>query len=340
MNRRKFISLAFSTTAFGSAAWFLSKNASSKPLFTSGDLKVSRQSLALGTMVSIAVYDNDPHVAENAITEAFRAIDRVENLMSLYRPDSQLSCLNRDGVLSNPAPELVEVLSFAQYLSRRTEGAFDVTVQPLWELYAEHAKAGTIPTLDEVTKAKAKVGWHGLSVAQNQVGLTRGAHVTLNGIAQGYAADAARRALQQNGITCALIDSGEVGLLGQKPNREDWCIGIKHPREQGELLGLASMTGRCMATSGDYETHFSEDFRNNHIFDPRTGYSPEELASVTVTAKTALEADALSTAAMVLGVVKGIELIRSTAGAEALFVTKSGKQTGTSGFPPVNQSAT
>jgi thiamine biosynthesis lipoprotein len=288
----------------------------------------------MGTGVTITVLHPDKAVAEAAVGDAFSEIERVEQLMSLYRPDSQLSILNRTGALEHPHPDVVRVLRAADDLWERTEGAFDVTVQPLWQLYSRCARQGLSPTEADLREAQAKIGCRQIHISPELIHLDQyGVQITLNGMAQGFAADAARHALEARGITHALIDAGEIGAVGQNLEKEKWRIGIKHPRNPSQFLGVARLQDRCLATSGDYETCFSDDFRENHLFDPRTGRSPSELASVSVAAPTAFEADALSTAVFILGPEKGRALVESVPETDALFVTKSGRVERTTGFP-------
>jgi thiamine biosynthesis lipoprotein len=157
--------------------------------------------------------------------------------------------------------------------------------------------------------------------------------VTLNGIAQGYAADAAMRVLRAHGIEHALVDAGEFSARGTNAKRNAWSIGIQHPREREAFAALARLENRCLATSGDYETAFSEDFSQHHIVNPHTGRSPEELASVSVLAPDAMTADALSTALFVLGAERGQELLREFPATDALIITKNGRHIATRGFP-------
>ena len=172
------------------------------------------------------------------------------------------------------------------------------------------------------------------TVAGRRVRLTdKGMAITLNGIAQGYAADRVRSVLQSHGVTNALVDVGELAPVGTKSSTQPWTAGIQHPREPDAYVSLARLNGRCLATSGDYATAFSPDKRYNHIFDPATGCSPLEFSSVSVVAPTATEADALSTAVFVLGLEKGAELVRATNGADALLVRKDGSVVRTDGFP-------
>lgn len=295
----------------------------------SGLSRVEKAARALGSRVSITALHEDPRAAERAIDGAFGELERVEEVMSLYRPHSQLSRLNRDGLLENPHPYLVTVLRAAEGMSRASGGAFDATVQPLWELYA----GGRIPDRAALAEATRQVDWRRVELSDSRIRI-RG-RLTLNGIAQGFAADRVQAALAEGGVRHALVDTGEIGALGRREDGAPWTVGIQHPREADAYAALAGLDGRFMATSGDYATRFSEDFRHNHIVDPRTGLSPVEFSSVTVLARTGMEADALSTAIFVLGLEKGLDLVRATPGADALFIRKDGSMAATDRFPRI-----
>ncbi|OYW20958.1 MAG: hypothetical protein B7Z55_06390 [Planctomycetales bacterium 12-60-4] len=254
--------------------------------------------------------------------------------MSLYRPNSQLCRLNRTGILERPHPMLVDVLTAAAEFSRLTDGAFDVTVQPLWELFATAQRERRDPTNHEVAAAQRTIRWQGVEVRNECIRLhAPAAAITLNGVAQGFAADRAVAALRRHGIEHALVNAGEIGTLGTKPSGDYWKVGVQHPREPDAFVTLTDLSGRALSTSGDYETTFAADFSRNHIFDPRTGGSPRELASVSVAAPTAMQADALSTAAMVLGPDRSLSLFDGWPAVDGLLVLKNGRVLRTSGFP-------
>ena len=336
MKRRKFIFCILGGSAAGLYGWKLLPSRWGLDNYKSiGTLaKVSRSSHALGTNVVISAFHREVSVAENAIAQAFKAIEHVEQLMSLYRPDSQLSQLNRDGFLANPHPNFVRVLERAAILSEQSQGAFDVTIQPLWNAYQDAKVTKGLPTQSAISDALEKVDWRKVEFSSQRISLRgKDMAITLNGIAQGFAADAARQALRTNGVDNALIDSGEIGTVGTPARKNEWAIGIKHPRAPKELLGLTKLKGRCLATSGDYETTFSDDLRHHHLLDPRTGRSPLDLSSVSVVAPTAMEADALSTAVFLMGLQKGKELIESMPNVDALFVDKSNRLIQTAGYP-------
>jgi thiamine biosynthesis lipoprotein len=296
--------------------------------------RAERTSWALGSHVRMVALHRQADAARRALDAAFDRLALVESLMSIYRADSQVSRLNRDGVLDDPHPDLVQVLQYAQQLSQRSGGAFDVTVQPLWELYRTAQQQGRLPQPEQVQAAVQLVDYRQLEVSSQRVRLgRRGMAITLNGIAQGFAADCAMQALRDHGVCAALVDTGEIGTLGRKTDSQPWTVGIQHPRQHDAYLALAQLDGRCLATSGDYATPLSDDLRHHHLFDPRTGYSPTEFASVSVAAATAMEADALSTAVFVLGSAAGMQLLRQTPGVDALLVLKDGRTLATDGFP-------
>lgn len=331
LNRRKFLSLSLgggAAFATGGVAWQVCRSPND----------VTRHSWALGADVTMTVAGLPVAQAQKALDAAFVELELVEQIMSLYRPDSQVCRLNRDRVLERPHPYLLEVLAMAEQISRQSNGAFDITVQPLWSLFAARQKENRLPTEGEIAAARAFVDWRAVEVAPNRVRLRAPATaITLNGIAQGFAADRAVAALRAHGVEHALINTGEISSLGRKPNGDDWTVGIQHPREPDAFVSLATLDGRSLATSGDYETAFSTDFSKNHIFDPRTGQSPSELASVSILASTAMQADALSTAAMVLRPTSTLAWIKSLGNVDAFFVFKDGRTLRTRGFPQISE---
>ena len=339
VNRRKFMMLSVSgaaAMALGHAATNRWGGTTVRPLVENA---VTRRSWALGSDVTMAILGAPTSRAERALDAAFAELETVEQVMSLYRADSQLCRLNRDGVLDRPHSQLVEVLLAAREMSRQSDGAFDVTVQPLWELFSSSSKRGELPTEAEVSTARRSVDWRGIEIGVDRIRLRSPVRaVTLNGIAQGFAADRAVAVLRQHGIEHALVNSGEVGCLGRKPSGEDWTVGVQHPRVADAYVSLAMLDGRSLATSGDYETKFSDDFSKNHIFDPRSGQSPSELASASILAPSAMQADALSTTAMVLGPERTLALVESLPNVDVLLVLKNGRVMRTRGFSEVETS--
>ena len=164
----------------------------------------------LGTTLSIRAAHADAQALALALQRARQVVAHVEDEMSLFRPNSKLSQLNQTGVLHRPSPELLHVLQLSQRVAQQSRGAFDVTVQPLWQLYAQANQGGRLPQPEEVAKAQRSVGWQHLQVSETRVTLAKpGMGVSLNGVAQGYAADLVRASLSRDGVAHALIKTGE-----------------------------------------------------------------------------------------------------------------------------------
>ncbi len=281
--------------------------------------------LAFGTTVTVALVHADERLAAAAIADALGQATMVDRLMSIYHPASQVFRLNRDGVLAQPHAHLLAVLHQAAELSALTRGAFDITVQPLWQAFRAAADAQTLPSRQQREEAAAPVGWSRVDVGADGVRLRKvGAAITLNGLAQGYAADLAMAAVRAHGIDNALLDTGEFAAHGSNGERRPWSLGVIDPRDDGALAAVLRVDGRCVATSGDYASTFTADFIHHHIFDPATGMSPRELASVTVLAPSALLADGLSTAFMVMGARKAHALAARLPGVDLMTINKRG----------------
>lgn len=297
----------------------------------------SGSDLAFGTTVTIKVLHDDAVAAQAAIQDALKQVKSIDTLMSLYQESSQVFQLNRLGVLRAPDARLLHVLAFSQQLSEQTAGAFDITVQPLWRVFSQASSRGALPAPDQIAAAKSLVNWQRLEFDPQQVRLqTAGMAITLNGVAQGYAVDLALDALRHRGVRHALLDTGEFGAIGSKAHGQAWVLGVGNPRQRDAVLAAIKMDGRKVATSGDYETFFTTDFRHHHIFDPATGDSPPELAAVTVVAPTGILADGLSTAFMVMGAHKALTLAAELQGVDMMLITKHGAVQTTAHFPELS----
>jgi thiamine biosynthesis lipoprotein len=295
--------------------------------------RVTRDFAALGAEMSLVLLHADEQQAHRAAEAVEREVLRVDHAMSLYRAESDLSRLNRHGHVTAPDPYLIEVLRAAAGISRHSGGAFDVTVQPLWQLHAQAAAERREPSSAELERACRRVGWQRVELREDRIRLTGSEMaVTLNGIAQGFAADRAVEVLRRFGIVHALVNAGEVAPLGLKDDSQPWTAGIQHPRHDDAYIAVARLDGRCLATSGDYNTSFRRDYRANHLLDPRTGNSPQHYASVSVLASSATLADGLSTALSMLPPADALRWVRATPGTDALLVLKDGRVLKTTGF--------
>ena len=256
-----------------------------------------RALLGFGTTLWLRAAHADVATAERGLDAAVQAIRTVEAQMSLFDPASAVSRLNRDGELRRADADLLRVLHTSQAVAARSNGAFDVTVQPLWLAWEAARRAGRLPTAEALAQAQALVGWRGLQIDGERVRFSRpGMALTLNGIAQGYAADLARERLRAHGIEHALLDTGEWAPLGDGPGGRPWALAVGNPRggAAAPTVAVLQAQGRSVATSSDAYSAFTADLRHHHIFDPRTAESPPQLASVTVVADACTLADALT----------------------------------------------
>ena len=297
--------------------------------------RVSETRERMGTVVTLTVVHPDADAAHATISAAFAEIDRLEAIFSRHRGDSALGRLNATGALVDAPRELTDVLGRARQISEASSGAFDVTVLPLVRLYEESfARRGRAPQADEIDDARARVGFDAVEVRDSGIRLGRpGMAVSLDGIAKGFIVDRTLEGMVAAGAERVLVNAGgDMAAGGAGSLRDPWTIGLQDPNDPRDVLGLVRLGGAAVATSGDYMQAFSEDRRFHHIVDPRTGFSPPETSSVNVVAGSAADADALSTALMVLGPIEGCALLEATPGAEGMIVTKEGIQMASTGM--------
>jgi FAD:protein FMN transferase len=256
---------------------------------------------ALGCDATLQIHHPDPAAADRLIAASLAEVARLERVMSLYRPESALCRLNRDGVLDDPPFDLVRVLSEARRYSRLSGGAFDVTVQPLWNLYADHFSRPDAspdgPSPDALAEAVARVGQEALEVDPARLRFARpGMGVTLNGLGQGYITDRVVELLRAGGVEHALVDMGKIRAIGGHPSGGPWSIGLEDPRAPGTIAEHIPLVDRAVGTAGGYGTLFDEAGRFNHIFEPWNGRTSWRWLAVSVGAATATESNALSNA--------------------------------------------
>lgn len=320
LSRRFVLSLA------GAACWPLAARAET--------LSVHRAAIAFGSTSRLTLVGVQGAEGEAALDHCFQIIRSVERAASLFRADSALSQLNAAGALKNPPPELVEILSRCATLSARTQGAFDVTIQPLWRACDDAVKAGGWPDDVKIAALREKIDWRAVEVAPQNIAFAKpGMAITLNSIAKGYASEKISDFLTEIGVKNAFLDVGGLEARGKRGDGVGWTAGLAAPRAPDQIMGVIGPFTGCLSISGDYEYFWSADFSRNHIIDPATGLSPTELASTGVIAKRGGDSDALSTALMVLGADKGLELIETLDGVEGIAIAKDGSWRKTKNFP-------
>ncbi len=297
--------------------------------------EVRRERLLMGTVVAIQATGEDRQDLEEAVEEAFDEIARIEALMSPYRSESDVAHISSSEGPVEVSPETAEVIALGLDIGRRSGGAFDLTLGRLKELWGIEGDSPGVPEPGEIARALVGTGEGALLLDKEVVTRKdRGTLVDLGGIAKGYAVDRAAAILQRAGAVRASVNAGGDMVLVGRPAGRPWKIGIQHPRRAGELLATLHLEEpAAVVSSGDYERFFEEGGRRyHHLFDPRTGYPAAGCQSVTVVAGKAVLADALATAAFVLGPEEGLALLEQTPGVEGLLVTASGEVRSTPGL--------
>jgi FAD:protein FMN transferase len=259
---------------------------------------------SLGSPSRLLLYHPDRVAAARIVGRCAAEIERLERIFALHRPDSDIARLNRDSRLDAPSLDLLAVVSQCQRLSALSGGAFDVTVQPLWDLYAAHFFAHPSPPPggpkpDAVERARNLVDWRGIDIAARRIALARpGMGLTLNGIAQGYVTDRITEILRDNGCDHTLADMGrsELRAQGRHADGRPWRVGVADPRDPEKFAVTAELCDRALCASGGYGTPFEATGRYHHLFDPATGASAHHYIGVSVFAASAMIADGLSTA--------------------------------------------
>lgn len=278
------------------------------------------QGEVLGAASELTLWHWDEPLARRAILKVRHEIERYERIFSLYREDSQIARLNRDGVLARPSSELVEVVDASQRLGALSNGAFDITVQPLWRVYEAHFWSRNRVEPDIAARAndvtRRLVDFRRVQVGARRIELAPGMAMTLNGIAQGFITDRIADLLRHEGFEQAMVDLGEFRALGNHPENRAWRAGLRGGR-------TVELSDSALAVSGGYGTIFEPTGRFHHIFDPATGGSASALREVAVIAASAMLADGLATAICVAGEERAPQLLAAH-GARAIAMRVDG----------------
>jgi thiamine biosynthesis lipoprotein len=292
----------------------------------------------MGTRIVVELWGDDATQANAAIDAVMAEMVNIDNNMSTYKPESEVSRVNA-GAAKAPMPisqELFDLLTTALEFSRITEGAFDITYASVGFMYDFHAHKK--PTEAEIESALPAVNYHHvvLDAKARTVFFTQpGVRIDLGGIGKGYAVDRGIAILQQRGISHALVTAGgDSRIIGDRFGKP-WIVGIRHPDDKSRVIAKIPLVDTAMSTSGDYERYFDEDgVRYHHIIDPRTGKSASKVRSATILASTATRTDGLSKTAFVLGAEEAMKIYEKLDDVDAILVTPDGRVLYSKGLEP------
>ena len=297
-----------------------------------------RTDAIMGTRIYVELWDTDAAHGEASIDAVMAEMRRIDELMSHYKPESQLSRINQHAA---DAPvvvdkELFDLIKLSTHYSEITEGAFDITYASVGYLYnyPDHIR----PTEAQIKAALPAVNWRNMKFddAHHSVFFEhKGMRIDLGGIGKGYAVDRGIDILQKRGIQHAVVTAGgDSRIIGDHMGRA-WLVAIRHPDDPNKVVTRIPLSDAAMSTSGDYERYFDENgVRYHHIIDPKTGHSASKVRSATIIGPTATQTDGMSKTAFVLGPEKALEIINRMPEYDAVFVAPDGKVFYSNGLRP------
>lgn len=288
----------------------------------------SQSGIYFDTLISVHVYDTTD---KTVVNDCLILCEKYENMLSKTIQGSDVYNINHaKGAWVEVSPETAELIQESLTYSELTQGAFDITIAPVSELWNVTNGTGKVPGQQEIENALKLVDYKAVQVEGSRVRLTKeSAEIDLGGIAKGYIADKLKELLVSRDIHSAQINlGGNIAVIGEKKDKTLWNIGIQKPFAQaGEVAGSVAVKDKSVVTSGIYERYFKQGDRiYHHIMDATTGAPSEsDLASATIIGASSSQADALSTCCILLGSEKALELIESIDNVEAILITRDGE---------------
>jgi len=299
---------------------------------------MERTEAIMGTRCYVELWADDPDKGNAAIDAVMAELRRIDNLMSHYKPESQLSQIN---AYANERPvqvdkELFDLIKLSTHFSQITEGAFDITYASVGYLYnyPKHIH----PTDAQIKQALPAVNWRNMLLDEEHHTVRfehPGMRIDLGGIGKGYAVDRGIDILKTRGVTRALVTAGgDSRIIGDRFGRP-WLVAIRHPDNPNKVVTRIPLSDSAVSTSGDYERFFEENgVRYHHIIDPRTGHSASKVRSATILGPTATQTDGMSKTAFVLGAEEALKIINRLPEYDAVFVLPDGKVLYSDGLRP------
>lgn len=285
----------------------------------------------MGSRFDITVVAKNQEEGDAYIELAVNEIIRIEKLISSWDPNSQTSLVNRNAGIKpvQVDEELFNLIKRAINISSLTSGAFDITYASMDNIWKFDGSMMKMPAEEEISASVSKVGYKKIALDKEKSTVflrEKGMKIGFGAIGKGYAADKAKKLLQDLGVTGGIINaSGDMNTWGTQPNNKSWQVGITNPLNKNKVFAFFSVSDRAVVTSGNYEKYAMLDGqRYSHIIDPRTGMPSKGILSVSVFAPSAELADALATSVFVMGTEVGINFINQLAGVDCVIVDHEG----------------
>jgi FAD:protein FMN transferase len=272
---------------------------------------------AMGTIYTIVAYGRDKASLADAFAPAFEEIDKLDDLMSNYKPESELSGVNRDAAEHEVkvSPELFNLIQYSLHASEQSGGDFDITVGPLMQLWGFFRGQGRLPTPAEITDVQKRIGYQHVHLNSERATIhfdVSGMSLDPGGIGKGYAVDRAVEILRAHGVTSALISSGgsSVYALGSPPGERGWKITVRNPYRRDQPADVLRLRNFALSTSGNYEKFFVINGKVYcHIMDPHTGWPVQNMLSTVAAVPTGVDTEALTKTFFVGGVEKSRQFV-------------------------------
>lgn len=292
----------------------------------------SRLVTLMGSKFEITLVDKDSLSAEKNIDKSIDEIRRIENLISEWKPETQISEVNRNAGIKpvKVDPEVFALTEKGIYFSKLTDGAFDISIVAMDKIWKFDDSMNELPSEESIKNSVKNVGYQNIILDKTNSTIflkNKGMKIGFGSIGKGYAADKTRELMKSFGVKAGIINaSGDISTWGTQPDGKPWAIGINNPFKDDKIAAVLFLNENAVTTSGSYEKYAEiHGKRYSHIMNPKTGYPSTGLTSVTVVGPNATMANGFSTSIMVLGKKEGLKLIKKFPEYQSLLITDSGK---------------
>lgn len=294
--------------------------------------KYDRTIKLMGSRFDISVIASSKESGNNYIAAAVAEIKRIENIISSWNENSETSKINQNAGIKpvKVSKELFDLINRSIQISKITEGAFDISYASMDKIWKFDSSITEMPSAEAIKKSVEKVGYHNIILDYNNQTVflkVKGMKIGFGAIGKGYAADKAKKLLQNEGVKAGLINaSGDLNCWGKQPDGVSWKVGITNPLNKNKIYSWFDIDNQAVVTSGNYEKfiQFNEK-KYSHIINPKTGYPANGIVSATVFAPKAELADALATSIFVMGTSVGIDMINQLKGVDCIIIDDKNK---------------